>query len=96
MSKQHFILSYDITDDKNRRKMAETLEGYGVRVQYSVFEAWLGRGQLGKLTRLVEPFINAGQGDSLKIYTLCASCYPKHMAIGGFVPEWTLPIILGE
>ena len=33
-----YIVSYDITSNKLRRKIAKELENYGVRVQYSVFE----------------------------------------------------------
>lgn len=33
-----WVVSYDITDDKRRRKIVKILEGYGRRVQYSVFE----------------------------------------------------------
>ena len=32
------LVSYDISDDKRRRKVCKILEGYGYRVQYSVFE----------------------------------------------------------
>jgi CRISPR-associated protein Cas2 len=35
---RHFYLvSYDIDDDKRRAHVAKCLEGYGERVQYSVF-----------------------------------------------------------
>ena len=33
-----YIVSYDITSNKLRRKIAKELENYGIRVQYSVFE----------------------------------------------------------
>jgi CRISPR-associated protein Cas2 len=39
------VVSYDITDDKRRVRMAKTLLGYGQRVQYSVFEAHLTQRQ---------------------------------------------------
>ena len=32
-----YVISYDIPDDKRRKKIADLLEGYGQRVQYSVF-----------------------------------------------------------
>ena len=47
---------YDITDDKERRKVDRVLTGFGFRVQKSVFECRLGRGDkaqlVGQLTRL--------------------------------------------
>ena len=33
-----YLVSYDIVSDRLRNKIAKTLEGYGKRVQYSVFE----------------------------------------------------------
>lgn len=38
MSEPHWhLLSYDVRDDRRRRRAARLLEGYGERVQYSVF-----------------------------------------------------------
>lgn len=38
MSEAHWhLLSYDVRDDKRRRKVQRHLEGYGERVQYSVY-----------------------------------------------------------
>ena len=36
-----YVVSYDITSDRLRNKIAKTLEGYGTRIQYSVFECRL-------------------------------------------------------
>ena len=33
-----YLISYDITKDKVRRKVDKELENYGRRVQFSVFE----------------------------------------------------------
>ena len=33
-----YLVCYDITSDRVRNKIVKTLEGYGRRVQYSVFE----------------------------------------------------------
>jgi CRISPR-associated protein Cas2 len=35
------LVTYDISDNKRRTKLATFLEGYGRRVQKSVFECWL-------------------------------------------------------
>ena len=32
------VVCYDIPDDKRRNKISQILEGYGERVQWSVFE----------------------------------------------------------
>ena len=36
-----YLVSYDIPDTKRRTKLAKTLEDFGDRVQYSVFECIL-------------------------------------------------------
>lgn len=36
-----YVISYDIESNKIRTKLAKLLEGYGVRIQYSVFECSL-------------------------------------------------------
>jgi CRISPR-associated protein Cas2 len=38
MSRLRYLVSYDISDPKRLRKVARSLEGFGVRLQYSVFE----------------------------------------------------------
>ena len=40
------VISYDIPADKRRTKLAQLLENYGQRVQYSVFECLLTGRQL--------------------------------------------------
>ena len=38
-----YVISYDISDTKTRNQLAKILEGYGTRIQYSVFECYMGR-----------------------------------------------------
>ncbi|MGV2391312.1 MAG UNVERIFIED_CONTAM: CRISPR-associated endonuclease Cas2 [Microcystis novacekii LVE1205-3] len=45
----YFVVSYDISDDKRRTKIHNTLKSYGQRVQYSVFECDLTDTQYAKL-----------------------------------------------
>lgn len=63
------LISYDIPHDKRRSKIAKTLENFGKRVQYSVFECQLTDSQLadvrGRLTALVVP-----NEDSIRFYSL--------------------------
>ena len=43
MSRNAFIVCYDITDDKRRTEVFNTCRGYGERIQYSVFRCHLSR-----------------------------------------------------
>ncbi len=66
------VVSYDITNDRRRRKVHKTLEGFGSRVQFSVFECHLSETQLAQLKRRLEKLI-ARKQDSLRFYYLCAA-----------------------
>jgi len=46
-----YLICYDIPDDKRRKKVADLLEGYGKRVQYSVFECVLNNNKYEELKK---------------------------------------------
>lgn len=67
-----WLISYDISDDHNRKKVYNILKDYGKRVQYSVFECHLDDRQLSVLrARLLDEIDSA---DSLRWYPLCIWC----------------------
>lgn len=37
MARRHYLISYDVSDDKRRTRLFKTLEGEGDHAQYSVF-----------------------------------------------------------
>ena len=37
MSRRRYLVAYDIRDDRRLRNIATCMEGYGTRIQYSVF-----------------------------------------------------------
>ena len=49
-----YIAAYDVTRDKERDRVARVLQGYGFRVQRSVFELRLTRGQREQLLRALQ------------------------------------------
>ena len=49
MSRIRYLVSYDICQPKRLRRVARALEGFGVRLQYSVFECALDAMRLAKL-----------------------------------------------
>lgn len=67
-----YVIAYDIPCNRRRRKVAKLLEGYGRRVQYSVFECTLTTAQLAQLEKRLRPRLKPDV-DSLKVYTLSAS-----------------------
>jgi CRISPR-associated protein Cas2 len=54
-----YLVCYDVRDPKRLRHAARLLEGYGQRMQYSIFRVWLSTPQMEKLrwelTELLEP-----------------------------------------
>jgi CRISPR-associated protein Cas2 len=64
-----YIIVYDIPCDKRRQKISELLEGYGKRVQYSVFECLLNQNQYTELKKRLHKQINSSE-DSIRFYPL--------------------------
>lgn len=76
------VVSYDISDDKRRSKVAKIMEGYGYRVQYSVFECELNARKLAQLKRRLRPLVNPKEWESVRFYPLCAECDKKVKVLG--------------
>lgn len=75
------IISYDIPDDKRRTKIAKTLEDFGTRVQYSVFECDLKPMQLQRLRQRLQKIVKP-RCDDVRFYFLCEACVPKMKRMG--------------
>jgi CRISPR-associated protein Cas2 len=73
----HCIVVYDIVDDKSRRIVGEVLEGYGTRVNRSVFECiFKSQKTFAKVRKGLEREIDPDT-DSLRFYVVCTSCRQK-------------------
>lgn len=70
------VISYDIPNDRRRNKLRKTLEDFGTRVQYSVFECNLSRKHLERLKTRVARVIDSTE-DNIRYYLLCNSCVRK-------------------
>jgi CRISPR-associated protein Cas2 len=64
-----YVVTYDVPCDKRRRKIAKLLEGYGQRVQYSVFECVLTDNQYQELKQRMKKRVNLTE-DSVRFYPL--------------------------
>ena len=63
------LIIYDIVDNKRRTKLARTLEGFGVRVQFSAFECHLVLSEINELNKKIKPLIDESE-DSLRVYRM--------------------------
>ena len=65
---QLWVIAYDSPSNKRRRKLAKLLEGYGERLQWSVFECRL---QPHQLRRLRERLMRiASPDDSVRLWVV--------------------------
>lgn len=67
------VISYDVTDDRRRARVARKLLDYGTRVQYSVFECSVSEDTLKRVLAELEQIIEPAE-DSVRCYRLCRSC----------------------
>lgn len=80
------VVCYDISDNKRRNRVANVLEDYGVRVQYSVFECLLTEELLKMLKVRLASEIEEEQ-DKVFYYHLCERCAKQIETIGGAEKE---------
>ena len=70
MNSQFLIVSYDIPSNRRRYKVMKTMEGFGTRVQYSVFECRLKPREIDDLRKKLKKLIS--REDSIRLYFLGA------------------------
>lgn len=82
-----YVVSYDIQSDKIRRKLAKLLEGYGVRIQFSVFECKLTDKKFKKLYKEIFKLTSGKDEGSVRFYSICKNCEDKIVTIGKPINE---------
>lgn len=76
-----YVVCYDIPADKLRTKIAERLEDFGSRIQYSVFECWLT--PFGRDTMVAALKLLLGDEDgTIVIYSLGRDYRQRREALG--------------
>ncbi|WKZ40438.1 MAG: CRISPR-associated endonuclease Cas2 [Anaerolineales bacterium] len=70
MNPLFLVVSYDIRENRRRYKVMKTLEGFGTRVQFSVFECKLKPREVVSLRRKLVKLIDAE--DSIRFYFIGA------------------------
>lgn len=56
--KKHYLVGYDISDPKRLAKVARTVSGFGMRVQYSFFHCHLSNRQKRQMKTLLKRIIH--------------------------------------
>ena len=83
-----YLVSFDVSDDRDRYRVVKVLKSYGQRVQKSVFECPdLNEKRLLKLKDRLESLIDHGT-DSVRYYRQCRGCLAECELSGvGELPE---------
>lgn len=77
-----YLISYDITDNRIRGKIAKELSGYGQRVQYSVFECRITEQQYKELYQKLVILMQEEEEGNIRIYNICGKCEQKLSTVG--------------
>jgi CRISPR-associated protein Cas2 len=90
MSDQFVLVVYDISNDKRRTRLHDTLLNFGTPVQYSVFECLLDREGVRKMQKAVRRVIRPTK-DQVRFYYLCAACVARTEVTSGKEVLGSLP-----
>jgi CRISPR-associated protein Cas2 len=80
------VVVYDIPNDKRRTKLSNFLEGYGRRVQFSVFECFLSLDQMRQLYEKVKKLVDPVE-DNVRFYWISEEAVSRVLVIGGEAPQ---------
>ena len=80
------LVTYDIPDNKRRKKLSDFLERYGRRVQRSVFECFLSLGEMKKLHGQLAKRILPSE-DDVRLYWINADAMPRTLTLGSEPPQ---------
>ncbi|MEP7284280.1 MAG: CRISPR-associated endonuclease Cas2 [Chloroflexota bacterium] len=81
-----WVVCYDIVDDRRRRRVMKTLEGFGRRVQYSVFECDLDNLKILRLEMMLRRVIDE-QEDNIRFYPMNEADLQKVKLLGNAILE---------
>jgi CRISPR-associated protein Cas2 len=79
---QLYVITYDIPCNKRRKKIADLLEGYGQRVQLSVFECLLNKRKYKELKQRLHKRVKLEE-DSVRFYPLSGHTLSQVEILGG-------------
>ena len=65
MNRRHFLVTYDISDDKRRNSVFDLLQANGDHAQFSVFLCQLNDTELARVQAALQPMINAEEDQVL-------------------------------
>ena len=79
--KKHYLILYDIRNEKRLSKVAKILESYSIRVQYSVFESDMRELIMKQMKSRLEKVIDNTE-DFVLIFDICEKDWQKRQLFG--------------
>jgi CRISPR-associated protein Cas2 len=79
------VVVYDIPDDRRRDRLATCLEGYGRRVQESVFECFLSLSEMRALYEKVRQQVKSAE-DNVRFYWVPVDAVARSLTVGSEPP----------
>jgi CRISPR-associated protein Cas2 len=80
------VVMYDIPDDKRRVKLSNFLEGYGRRIQWSVFECFISLDEMRQLHQKVKKLVKPEE-DDVRFYWIPTEAASMVLTIGSSKSE---------
>ena len=77
-----YVVTYDISDDDRRERMANLLGHFGRRVQLSVFECRLEPADLERVVTAAGAILEKPENGDVRIYRWCAACRDASTGLG--------------
>lgn len=78
------IVAYDVGNNRRRTRLANYLQGWGYRMQESVFQLRLSNEELSEVCARINKLISETD-DVVHVYPLCAACC-GHAEVFGTAP----------
>lgn len=75
----HYVIAFDVSSDKVRRRLTKILLDKGIRIQESVFAVNLKAHELNSVCRKLDKILDK-QG-IIHIFSVCGNCARKSLAI---------------
>jgi CRISPR-associated protein Cas2 len=76
-----YLICYDVTEDRRRNRVADTLKDYGRRIQFSVFIADLDEALSHRMMEAVRRVVDPEQ-DKIHVFPLCRACCARAEVMG--------------
>jgi len=89
-----YVAVYDVTEDRNRTRIARILGRYGDRLQRSVYELWLDPDDVIAVRRLVGP--NLAKSDRFEMIPIDLAPHRKRWRWGPENDSYEPVVLLGD